>query len=1124
MTKKNPVSPAASGGAGTLFEYRVAAIAYSYLLSGAHPPGLAVSIAGVGLQQRVRGHLLDDIVVTAEPSPNPLCTEYQVKLTLSVTAADWQFVSVITQALHVLDERADDVARGDLDLGLIARGDQDALDQLAALTNFARGHTAEETFADVFEPGVVNQPLRDRRDQVRKAVEAAIAEGAPDLGGVAVSAHALLSALHVWRVSDGDDGADYLAALDRLTPAAESFGVNPVDLFGHLASLAQGWGVVAGVVDATSIRRQLRRRGLGLRKTAGDGPVVDPHKVDADAVVRGPVAALELDGALDQAERLLAAGDPSAADLFADMANRLEEARFWPHAAIMRRREADARQSAGYSDDAVIGRVGLAWAHLDAVQPWEAGFALNDGRRPGVAERVSALAARVSKAVDAAVWVAKGSDLDGLVTAFDGLEEGDPYRERAAAFLCEEAIADARPDVMLDRRDLLEAVARTAAGHGDGPTRRCGARIQMCIADATGQWAPLLPEIHRRYPRPIVAWAHARYGRHLALSGDGAGAQTQYLLAIERACVAEMFDEAADWLYALRTVRFWYADFETDDQHPLAQALRPNAKPSQLPGSPHTAEHALRAMLDEGKPREALQRVQRWRWQAVVRAQLTEEIDAVESLGTLLQRHDEIQAAIKCFVRAGAEKEAAAAARYLPDAPAHLDTDMLAPVESCRTAAYAAVAAAADLISDDDARTWADAALAEIAADHDERLIGRSARLQAFDALAALCDSLSDDQVDKLLLLVAPLIDRPADHYRHTDEAVAKILMSAAAKRTDVVPLLVRALLADQRMAEIILAGATDVFKTHKDVVGKLLEPAAPAKQHACLALILAGVEPAPALEYARSRVDQELTAREHQPGRITYYAGAAQVAILASVLDSETRIRVARTMLDRALDRREATVSRRDSLKGLINIVADVDDSTRATLLPSVLEMARGEHDGGPADDILHGSSGFSMLKIADGSPTLSDLALECAARLAADQSDLVAVEQIGIALLRTADEPGQWRIGRALALLPARASELRLDHCAVHPSPALRALAALRWARDPAALPAATAVQLARDDDHRVRHVLARAVRDNHGLATNDETTNVVVNILASDARRSIRSYIAGLVTSLPGSATPT
>ncbi|MDZ5447759.1 hypothetical protein U2F26_34500 [Micromonospora sp. 4G57] len=1093
----------------------MAAIAYSYLLSGAHPPGLTVPITGVGLQQRVQGHLLDDIVLAAEPSPTPLSTEYQVKLTLTVTAKDPQFVSVVTQALHVLRDRADDIARGDLDLGVAARGDQEPLEQLAELARFARGHTAEETFAQVFAPRVVGRPVRDRLTHVRRAVETAIADGAPDLGGVEVSSHAFLSALHVWPVSDGDDGADYLAALDRLAPAAESFAVNPVDLFTHLAALAQGWGVVAGVVDANSLRRQLRRRGLGLRKIADDSQPFGPEMVDADAVVRNPIAALELEGSLDRAEQLLAAEDPSAADLFADLANRLEEARFWPHAAVMRRREASARQRAGQADEAAISRVGLAWNHLDVVQPWEAGFALNDGRRPGAADDISGLASRVSHAAEAAVWVAKGSSLDDLVKAFDALEGDDLYRERAAAFLCEHAIADARPTIVLDRRDLLEAIARDAAGRGDGPTKRCGARIQMCIADATGEWAPLLPEIHRRYPRPIVAWAHARYGRHLALSGDGAGAQTQYLLAVERACIAKMFDEAADWLYALRTVRFWYTNVGRDDEHPLAQALRPNAKPSQLPGSPHSAEHALRAMLAEDKPGEALQRGRQWRWQTVVRAQLTEELDAVRALGKLLQRHDEISAAIECFVRAGAQKEAATAARRLPDVPAHLDTGMLGPVQVCRAAAYSAVATAADLIADDNGRAWADAALAELAVGQGWRTLVPSARLSALDALAALCGCLTDNQVDELLRLVEPLIDRPEDRYRETDDAVAKILISVSAKRPDAVPLLIRALLADQHMAGTILAGAIDALKAHKAAVGEMLARAAPTNEYACLALILAGLDPAPGLELARNRVKQAMIPRAHEPGQVIYYADANRIAILASVLDSKTRNMVASTMLDRALDRREATPSRRDSLRGLNNIISDTDSETQAALLPPLLEMARGDHNGGPIDDIDRAGGPFDMVRINMGPPTLSDLALECAAHIAADEHHCATIEQTGYALLRTADESGQWRIGRALTLLPGDRPEPYLGLLASHPSPALRAVAAVRWARDSAVLPAGMAMQLASDDDYRVRQVLAHRLRENYTPGTADESAKEVINILASDARRSVRTHMATLVS---------
>src|SRR5262249_37909971 len=154
--------------------------------------------------------------VTGEPGPHPLCTEYQVKRTLTVTASDTDFVAVVGQALHTLHDRGDRVACGDLGLGLIARGEQRPLEQLTMLAEYARGHATHDTFGEVFQPGVVNQKVCARLTQVRNTVEAAFVQGAPDLGGVDRSTHALLSALHVWRVFDDDDGADYLAALDRL--------------------------------------------------------------------------------------------------------------------------------------------------------------------------------------------------------------------------------------------------------------------------------------------------------------------------------------------------------------------------------------------------------------------------------------------------------------------------------------------------------------------------------------------------------------------------------------------------------------------------------------------------------------------------------------------------------------------------------------------------------------------------------------------------------------------------------------------------------------------------------------------------------------------------------------------
>lgn len=202
----------------------------------------------------------------------------------------------------------------------------------------------------------------------------------------------------------------------------------------------------------------------------------------------------------------------------------------------------------------------------------------------------------------------------------------------------------------------------------------------MCLADATGEWVDLITEVHRRYPRPTVAWVRARYARHLALSGDGPGAQENYLEAIERASVEAMFDDAAGWLYALRTVRSWYDDSWGDEQHPRAQALVPHAKPSALPGGPHTTELALRAILDESKLHEGLQRATRWRWQSFVRGELTDELAAVKSIGAVQQRLGDTDAAIESYVRAGSEKQAAAAAQTLSKPTARVNPRLLTEV------------------------------------------------------------------------------------------------------------------------------------------------------------------------------------------------------------------------------------------------------------------------------------------------------------------------------------------------------------------------------------------------------------------------------------------------------------
>jgi hypothetical protein len=75
-----------------------------------------------------------------------LCTQFQVKRTWTVTASDGEFVDVVSKALGVLKHRAEEVQRGELELGLIVEGKPTPVDQLAQLTSWARAHAWHTSF------------------------------------------------------------------------------------------------------------------------------------------------------------------------------------------------------------------------------------------------------------------------------------------------------------------------------------------------------------------------------------------------------------------------------------------------------------------------------------------------------------------------------------------------------------------------------------------------------------------------------------------------------------------------------------------------------------------------------------------------------------------------------------------------------------------------------------------------------------------------------------------------------------------------------------------------------------------------------------------------------------------
>lgn len=161
------VSTQATSGAGTIFEYRVAAIVLGRLLRGAHlPVGTAQPLAQVGLQRRNAGYPLDDIVAHTLPREASLAApvlQIQVKVRLPTAAKDEDaaFVKVMAAALETCRMRRPEVQAGAMLLGLAVGEDTAAvLPDLAYLADKARAHVTPESFEEQIRPGAVSSKRR----------------------------------------------------------------------------------------------------------------------------------------------------------------------------------------------------------------------------------------------------------------------------------------------------------------------------------------------------------------------------------------------------------------------------------------------------------------------------------------------------------------------------------------------------------------------------------------------------------------------------------------------------------------------------------------------------------------------------------------------------------------------------------------------------------------------------------------------------------------------------------------------------------------------------------------------------------------------------------------------------
>ena len=171
---QNQVSPEATGGAGTIEEYTLGAVALARLLTGDVLPGLTMPLTTVALQRRVAGNTLDDLVLRSDTGTTENGIDFQIKRTASPVASNDAFVDALGQCIDTLRQQREALVSGHLRLGFGASGPRGPLEQLQRLTEIARAHATGATFRGILVAGATDADARTRYEHFKGAAAEAI--------------------------------------------------------------------------------------------------------------------------------------------------------------------------------------------------------------------------------------------------------------------------------------------------------------------------------------------------------------------------------------------------------------------------------------------------------------------------------------------------------------------------------------------------------------------------------------------------------------------------------------------------------------------------------------------------------------------------------------------------------------------------------------------------------------------------------------------------------------------------------------------------------------------------------------------------------------------------------------
>lgn len=865
----------------------------------------------------------------------------------------------------------------------------------------------------------------------------------------------------------------------------------------------------------------------------------------AERILLGPLQTPDVVPLLREADAKLSDDPAASAQLYSDLAARLDEPRFRAHALTLRHRQLDALQRANRTEEAAE----LA-AHL-AVTALHYGNAL-EARK--LADLLQTLTARTTSAGVEPTAPQRHARLVRAAVQFTHHPLGASEEFREA--LAEETLAEPgyRPVLVLLLAENLHAAGHHDLAELDGLIGSAIAqaqdrpiagfeddaiiRLRLVQAEYNADTRHELLRAARRHliPDRHTAFAHAREARRCHLQSRAEEALECWRDAIYTAIHAGLSDAAADWLYAVRAVNVQYGPWtsELNEEHHLAQALRATGTGHLLDRTRDPREQAMSAIAGR-RPIEAVLAARRWLTDSVVTGSWADEREALEFLADLYADSKEPALAATYYQRAGETKKLKALADTVGDLLLPFGPLKDAPWWVLRARAVL-ISAQADLLEDEAASALLDEFVELAALARRGELVDSPNRALARQAVESVCDLASRGtaaQAIAVLDLLAPDVPREPNHYQHSDDHHAAACLAIARAHPE---LAMRAMtrlfdLADYGVQEALeLIASDDVLAylgTQRHPGRRSTSPTStnPLTENEQSALRARAIQLAEDGRYLadtvrariepdhpgfRRRAEQARDRILNRPAPVPEQAAIGTTMVSDSYLTSSLNIEDQRACLQKLVaiadDPMELATNRKDALTAARNVVIDQPDQIKQDTFAFSTPFALGEKARSHLDEYAGETHPLSPFKINMGSASLRGQGLQLAAASATTPEQQRWVRDQAVHMLSSDDISDVHAAAVTLSHLPREIThDVDANLLSTHTHVGVRQLSALlclhqaEYYRD-------TAIRLANDPDHRVRRTLAAATARAAGEPT--ESTNAVLEILAHDHRHSVRT----------------